>query len=134
MPGSISGAEDTEVIPQGTSAASPSPRSPQSLHSSGGASPETNKQLDKIYSSSDACSEAADMACSRMEVTSGRGWPGGIEFKASGMRGASDRRSQRKSVSGGRNREWKGALARQALCIVEERALTRGFVHVPCDF
>lgn len=72
MPGSISGAEDPEVIPQGTPAASPPP---QSLHSSGGASPEMNKQLDKIYSSSDACSEAADMACSRMEVTSGRGLP-----------------------------------------------------------
>lgn len=64
----------------------------------------------------------------------GKGWPGGIEFQASEMRGAGDGRSQRKSVSGGRNREWKGALARQALLIVEGRALTRGFVHVPCDF
>lgn len=114
----------------------------QSSHYSGGARWETSKWLDKIYSAVTHVRKQANMALamcekgrSRIEEGHSRKFvQGTLKSRRCRWEGPNNIKSQRKNVPGRRNRKWKGTLSRQTFCIVEVIALTRGLVHVPCDF
>lgn len=117
----------------------------QSLHSSGGARQETSKTLDRISSHCDFRSTCMLRSKQTRHVRERKVRDGGasgprkdalvtLKLRLQRWEGARNVKSQRKSILERRNGKLKGTMSRQTLCIVEEMALTRGFLHVPCDF